>query len=198
MIELKNIDLSYGEQKVLSGFSFTLADGEKATLMGRSGVGKTSVMKLILGLIRPDSGSVTVPKSVRFGAVFQEDRLIEELSAVANCRLVLPKKEHKEKVRELLLRLGLDENISIKPVCELSGGERRRVTIARALLAPHGVLLLDEPFKGIDAETLPAVIAAVAEDPSPLLLITHSPDEAAALGCRIVTLAHSADCTDGQ
>lgn len=185
MIVLKNVAKSYGAQEVLRGFDLTVADGARVALMGRSGSGKTTILNLIMGLLKPDSGEISVPKA-RIGAVFQEDRLIEPLSAVANCRLVMKS----GKPDELLGRLGIGEELGKKRVSELSGGERRRVAIARALLSEPDILILDEPFKGIDAETLPQVISEVnaAAQGRTLILVTHSPAEAHALGCEIVNI----------
>ncbi len=188
MIGLKNVSKSYGAQKVLEGFDLVLEDGSRTALMGRSGAGKTTVLRLIMGLIKPDSGEVILPDGIKIGAVFQEDRLIGPLGAEANCRVVMQKGEGG--ISELLGRLGIGEELRSKPVSELSGGERRRVAIARALLFRPSLILLDEPFKGIDRETLPSVIGAVSEaaEGRTLLLVTHSAEEAEALNCKIVNI----------
>lgn len=185
MISLKNVSKSFGAQEVLRNFDLEIADGARIALMGRSGAGKTTVLNLIMGLLKPDGGAVAVPKS-RIGAVFQEDRLIETLSADKNCRLVMKSGEP----RELLSKLGIGEELAKKRVSELSGGERRRVAIARALLSEPDIIILDEPFKGIDAETLPRVIEEVdrAARGRTLILVTHSPAEAEMLGCEIVNI----------
>lgn len=185
MISLKNVSKSFGAQTVLDGFDLEIQDGARVALMGRSGAGKTTVLNLIMGLTKPDSGEVTVPK-LKIGAVFQEDRLIEPLSALANCKLVMKNGEPSK----LLSRLGIGEELAAKRVSELSGGERRRVAIARALLSEHDVLILDEPFKGIDAETLPRVIREVnrAAEWHTLILVTHSREEAEMLECEIVNI----------
>lgn len=185
MITLKNVSKSFGAQVVLNGFDLEIPDGARIALMGRSGAGKTTILNLIMGLLKPDSGEASVSK-LKIGAVFQEDRLIEPLSAAANCRLVMKSGEP----GELLSRLGIGGELAGKRVSELSGGERRRVAIARTLLSESDVIILDEPFKGIDTETLPKVIEEVnrASEGRTLILVTHSPAEAEMLGCKIVNI----------
>lgn len=189
MISLKNVSKRYGSQTVLKDFSLDIPDGARIAIMGRSGAGKTTVLRLIMGLIKPDSGEVSVPKGLKIGAVFQEDRLIETLTAEANCRLVMKKPDAPE-ISGLLSKLGITPNLSKKPVNELSGGERRRVAVARAILSDPNVIILDEPFKGIDSETLPAVIGETnrAAEGKTLILVTHSAIEAEALGCKIINI----------
>ena len=185
MISLRNVSKSYGKQEVLKGFTLEIEDGARVALMGRSGAGKSTVLNLIMGLQKPDNGSISGTK-LKIGAVFQEDRLIESLSAISNCKLVMKSGGPDG----MLERLGITDELSKKRVSELSGGERRRVAIARALLSEPDAIILDEPFKGIDAETLPKVIYEVnkAAEGKTVLLVTHSQSEAEALGCRIVKM----------
>lgn len=187
MIRLKNVDKSFGKQRVIENFSIEIKDGEKVAFMGRSGAGKTTLLNMILGLIKPDGGEV-FSDIENVGAVFQEDRLIERLSALGNCRAVMKDTGREE---EILLKLGLSGGLERKPVSELSGGERRRASIARALCCGPELLILDEPFKGIDGETLPKVTELINElaKESTVILVTHSEDEAKALGARIVEIA---------
>lgn len=190
MIYLKNVCKAYGKQEVLKYFTFAVEKGERIALMGRSGAGKTTILELIAGLQRADSGKVELPRDLKIGMVFQEDRLIETLTAAANCRLAAAKGTDAAQVEAMLDRLGIGGELSKKPVSELSGGERRRAAIARALLAEADVFILDEPFKGIDAATLPSVIKEVsaAAEGKTLILVTHTRAEAEALGCRIVEI----------
>lgn len=184
MTELKNIYKSFGEQKVLKGFSLSLPEGSRTAIMGRSGAGKTTALNILMGLMKPDSGEVIVLPGTKFGAVFQEDRLIEPLSAAANCRIVMKKSGGEY---ELLERLGITRELADKPSGELSGGEKRRVALARAILCAPDLFVFDEPFKGIDEKTLPKVIAEAnkAVAGKTLLLVTHSREEAAALSCEV-------------
>lgn len=188
MIALKNIYKNYGQQEVLKNFSAEFPDGSKTALMGHSGVGKTTVLKLIMGLEKPDSGEVYRSEG-RLAVVFQEDRLVEEMSALGNLKIVL-KKGAEADPEEILEALGLAKELLSKPVRELSGGEKRRVAIARALAVEPDVLLLDEPFKGIDEATLPKVIGEISSraERATVILVTHSEAEAGAMGAEIVKL----------
>ena len=185
MISLKDVSKAFDGQQVLKSFSIDFPDGSRTALMGRSGSGKTTVLNLILGLISPDSGEVVRP-SGKVGTVFQEDRLIESMSAVGNLRIILKKGSDGE-IYNILDRLGIDSSLAEKPVRELSGGEKRRVAIARALIYDPEVIIMDEPFKGIDEKTLPAVIreADSRAKGKTLILVTHSASEAEALNCRV-------------
>lgn len=189
MIRLKNVCKSYGNQQVLDSFDLEIRDGEHIAVMGRSGIGKTTAVNIILGLVKPDSGSVDVPKGKRIGVVFQEDRLLSHLSAVGNISVAVQEKDT-EKVLSLLADLKLDTELCYKPVSELSGGERRRVSIARALLSDADTFIFDEPFKGIDEQTLELVITVVKRftQGKALLMITHSKEEAALLCERIIDI----------
>ena len=185
MISLKDVSKAFDGQQVLKSFSIDFPDGSRTALMGRSGSGKTTVLNLILGLISPDSGEVVRP-SGKVGTVFQEDRLIESMSAVGNLRIILKKGSDGE-IYNILDRLGIDSSLAEKPVRELSGGEKRRVAIARALIYDPEVIIMDEPFKGIDEKTLPAVIRETDSRAKgkTLILVTHSLSEAEALNCRV-------------
>ncbi len=190
MIRLENISKSYGDQQVISGLGLEIPDGGRLAIMGRSGAGKTTLINIIMGLIKPDSGSISFSERRRFGAVFQEDRLVEPLTAFVNCRIVLKKGSDEGRIQAVLDSLGITKELSKKPVNELSGGERRRVATARMILSEPDIFVLDEPFKGIDSETLPRVTEAVskAAEGKTLILVTHSPEEAEALGCRVMHL----------
>jgi NitT/TauT family transport system ATP-binding protein len=156
--------------------------------MGSSGKGKTTLLNLVLGLQKPDNGVVSV-ESKNISAVFQEDRLCEDFTAVANVVAVTGKKVPREKIVELLKELELSGNENEK-VKNLSGGMKRRVAIARCLLAESNILLLDEPFKGLDdqtRETVSKVILASAVNKT-LLVSTHDIRDAELLNAEIFEL----------
>ena len=170
---------------MLRDFSLTIESGEHLCLMGPSGCGKTTLLRLLMALERPDGGIAGLD-GLRMSAVFQEDRLLEQLTPAENVRFVcggLP-----EKTETLLLRLGLEKESLSRPVREFSGGMKRRVAIARALLADFDVLFLDEPYKGLDAETKKAVQGAVGEYTrnKTVVLVTHDPAESE--GYRLVEM----------
>ena len=188
-----NVNKCYGEKVVLSDFSASFTEGKITAIMGPSGCGKTTLLRLLLGLEKPDSGEILLPQG-KVTAVFQEDRLSEPLSAVANIRLVCPAMTHTV-ARDLLLALGFKEEDCGKPVSTLSGGMRRRVAIARALAPNPDAVILDEPFSALDAMTKSAMhkwYLSVMEDISlPTLFITHDIDEAILLSDRIYLLKGS-------
>lgn len=188
-----NLNKRYGDTPVLRGFSASFEKGEISALMGPSGCGKTTLFRILLGIEKRDSGEIfDLGRTV---AVFQEDRLSEPLSAIMNVCLGKEGATRKE-AAELLSALGLSEDME-KPVRELSGGMRRRVSIARALIADADTVLLDEPFSALDEDTKAQVLAFTkgALAGKTVLLITHDADEARAFaGNRIYPfLAHQAE-----
>lgn len=180
---LEGVGKAYNGVPVLRAVSAELTG--HTVLMGPSGRGKTTLARLLLGLETPDCGKVTVDG--RLAAVFQEDRLCGQLSAEENVALVLKRGADKQTVRAALEQLGLPGSEQKKPVRQLSGGQKRRVALARALLAPADGLVLDEPFKGLDETALQIAMAWTREKAQGrwLLLITHDPVQAAYFGGRL-------------
>lgn len=159
MILFQGVSKSYDGQPVLQNIDWCIEDGQRWLVSGISGIGKTTLLRLLMGLETPDCGRISGISGVRFAPVFQEDRLVEHWSALENVGLMCP---DAARVREILS--GLLPGASLQqPVCTLSGGMRRRVALARALAAESDVLVLDEPFTGLDAaaaERAAQVIAA--------------------------------------
>ena len=173
-----NLCKSYGDKAVLTNFSANFERGEISAIMGPSGCGKTTLFRILLGIEKADSGDVCGGgKTV---AVFQEDRLSEPLSAIENVRLGR-RDATREEAKALLSSLGLSEDMS-KPVSALSGGMRRRVSVARALIADADTVLLDEPFSALDEQTKASVMAFTKDALAgkTVVLITHDIDEARA------------------
>ena len=141
-----------------------------------SGTGKTTLLRLLMGLEEPDSG--TISGSHTWTAVFQEDRLLEDLNAAGNLRFVLG--DRLEGAAELLSRLGLDL-LDPRPVRAWSGGMKRRLALARALLSPGEVLALDEPFTGLDEALRGICLECVKSSGRLALLVTHNPRDACGL-----------------
>ncbi|MGX8698686.1 MAG: ABC transporter ATP-binding protein [bacterium] len=146
-LTLRGISKRYGELTVLENVSLTLRPGHPLCVTGPSGRGKTTLLRIVLGLEAPDEGELA-PPGLRFAAVFQEDRLLEEFDAVENIAFVAGVRD-KEAIRRELTELLPAEALK-KPVSQLSGGQRRRVCLVRACLAPADCLVLDEPFTGLD------------------------------------------------
>lgn len=190
MITLRGVTKRFGEQVVLDRLDLDLVDHRVTAVMGPNGSGKTTLARLLLGLAAPDAGTLTCPAGLRRAAVFQEDRLCEQLTAVGNVRLVLDRTTRTRVVEDELRRVGLDDDSLTKPVRDLSGGQRRRVVLVRALLAGADLVVLDEPFTGLDVDAKVLAREYVRERCAgrTTLLITHDVDDAAALGARVVRL----------
>ena len=186
MLELKNVCLSYGKLEVLKNISLRLARGERIALMGPSGCGKTSLLRVSVGLQKPYSGSV-INSAERTAMVFQEPRLLPWLSAEDNVKLTIPTgaKTSSPPVN-WLEKLGIAEAAKKRPD-ELSGGMQQRVALARALAYEADLLLLDEPFKALDACTKENVIKTISgSTDAAIILVTHDAGEAAELDCRVI------------
>jgi phospholipid/cholesterol/gamma-HCH transport system ATP-binding protein len=170
-IEFREVHLSFDERKILDGLSFTVQRGETKIILGGSGGGKSTTIKLLLGLLKPDSGRILVDgeditdyseaemMSVRkkMGMVFQEGALFDSLSVYDNVAYRLheqgvPEEEVEQEVRRMLSFVNLEDAIDKMPI-ELSGGMRRRVGIARALVGGPKIVMFDEPTAGLDPPT---------------------------------------------
>lgn len=185
MLELKNVSLSYGDLRVLRDVSLRLDPGERIAVMGPSGCGKTSLLRVIAGLQSPDSGTVKLAAR-RLSFVFQEPRLLPWLTAEENVRLVLPDTHQVDDSAAWLSRFGLSDAADKLPA-ELSGGMQQLVSLARALVCTPDFLLLDEPFKALDAAANQNAIATVSDGTdAAIILVTHDACEAEALGCRVM------------
>lgn len=181
-IRISHLEKAYDKKAVLKDFSAVLEPGRITALMAPSGSGKTTLLRILMGLETPDRGTVTGMDGIRISAVFQEDRLCEALTPSANIRLVDPA-HSAEEIRQALAGVGLGDCLN-QPVRELSGGMRRRVAILRALLAPYELLLLDEPFQGLDRNTKNLVIRDTCRrcQGRTVLLVTHDASELEAMG----------------
>ncbi|MBE6567035.1 MAG: ATP-binding cassette domain-containing protein [Ruminococcaceae bacterium] len=174
-----NLCKSYGEKAVLNNFSAHFDAGEISALMGPSGCGKTTLFRILLGIEKADAGEIR-HDGAKTVAVFQEDRLSEPLSAIKN--VCLGRRDATpDEAKALLSALGLAEDAE-KSVKELSGGMRRRVSIARALIADADTVLLDEPFSALDEDTKASVMRFTrkALEGKTVVLITHDIEEARA------------------
>ena len=184
---LEHIEKSYGDRLVLRDFSARFPAGRCTCIMGPSGCGKTTLLRLILGLELLDKGTIR-GRLFPMSAVFQENRLFEDFSALTNAALVCPRTARQEAARHLTA-LGLKDSLSL-PVRALSGGMKRRVAIARAVLAPGELVILDEPFTGLDQGTKEIVLDYLKEHTQgrTLLLVTHAPEERDALAQEVLTM----------
>ena len=189
MIEIKNITKKHGDQTVLEGFSLNLKKGSKTVITGESGIGKTTLLRIISGLEKPDGGEVISDE--RVAVMFQEPRLLPWKTALENLLSVLPKGQF-SLADKYLSAVGLDEDKNKFPH-ELSGGMAQRVALARLLAFAEAdnstLLILDEPFSALDGETARKMLALIkdfSESKTVLIVAHHLPD--LAFADKVVTL----------
>lgn len=189
MLKVDRICKSFGEKTVLNNISLYCEKTGVTAIMGASGIGKTTLLNIIAGLERADTGTVE-SAFTRISYKFQEPRLFEWLTAIDNIKAVLPEEKNALlTAKEWLDRVGLSDSLYKYP-SELSGGMQQRVSLVRALAFGGDLLLLDEPFSAVDSDTgkiLTDMIADYAKNHS-VILVTHSIEEARALGANIITL----------
>ena len=148
---LQKLSKSYHGQVVFSDLSLALSPGNAYCLMAPSGTGKTTLFRILMGLETPDSGTIDGLKNLKISAVFQEDRLLEGYDVLTNLRFVCRQRFSDAELSAYAAAL-LPQNALFQPVCEFSGGMKRRLSLLRALLVPFDLLILDEPFNGLDSE----------------------------------------------
>ena len=221
MIQFDQVSFSYGTRQVLKDVTLGIKTDEKVAILGGSGEGKTTILKLILGLLRPDSGTILIDgenitdltendlRSIRmkFSIVFQEGALFDSLNVkenVAFCLREYTKLSEEgidQKVRELLRFVGLDHDMDLMPE-ELSGGMHRRVAIARSLAAfEPKMFLYDEPTAGLDpvnAEMICKLILNLSEGGRGFIIVTHKVFDALKVAERILFLKSGRIIFDGE
>jgi ABC-type sugar transport system ATPase subunit len=198
-LRLVGVTKRFGQRTVVDNVSLDIAEGETVALLGASGCGKTTTLRLVAGLEEPDSGEIwiageRVARGVGF--VFQDLALWPHLTVAGNLKFVLssagvPKRERAERVDETLRLMRIDRFARNYP-SELSGGEQQRVAIARAIIANPCLLLLDEPMSSLDAELKTDLMAELKKLQSALdattVYITHDRVEALALAQRVALM----------
>ena len=188
MLTIEHLTKQFGEKMLFRDLCLTV-DGP-AVLWAPSGWGKTTLLRILMGLDTPTAGRV---RGVgRAAAVFQEDRLCPQLTALQNVTLVLPgsEKQYKEQIEATFQQLGMDAAALALPAARLSGGQKRRTALLRALWAPSDTLLLDDPFTGMDPDTLAAAAALLRTrcGTEPVLLATHDREAIRLLGWPVIEL----------
>jgi phospholipid/cholesterol/gamma-HCH transport system ATP-binding protein len=221
MIEFDRVSFSYGNRLVLNDLSFSVHENERAAILGGSGDGKTTVLKLIIGLLRPDSGKILIDGEditektedelrdirIKFSMVFQDGALFDSLSVKENVAFPLreytrmTEEEIDRKVRELLRRVGLEEAIGHMPE-ELSGGMHRRVAIMRSMAAfEPKMFLYDEATTGLDpvsADVICKLILDISEQGGGFIIVTHKVFDAFRLANRFMFLKGGRIVFDGD
>lgn len=202
MISLKNITFEYDKKTpVLNGFDLEVNKGEVVAILGKSGLGKSTILRIIAGLEKADSGQVyldgieisNVPTNKRHvGYVFQNHALFPHLTVRKNVEFGLSSKDDKNKlVQEICAKVDICELLERYPH-EISGGQKQRVAIARSLITKPKVLLLDEPFNGLDQELKETIRNDIKEILNTFnittILVTHDIEDAKALGAKVVKL----------
>lgn len=220
MIVFDRVSFSYGTRNVLKEVSFSIGFGEKVAVLGGSGEGKTTILKLILGLIKPDSGKIIIDGSditnkteeqlrevrMKFSIVFQEGALFDSLNVKENVAFCmreytkLTEEEIDKKARELLNTVGVEEALYLMPD-ELSGGMHRRVAIARSLAACEPKMFLyDEPTSGLDpvnADNICRLVNDLSGDGRGLIIVTHKVYDAMRVADRFIFLKNGEAVFDG-
>lgn len=222
VLELNNIKKSFGDNQVLKGFSLKLFEGENLVIMGKSGSGKSVMVKCIVGLIQPDSGSITIRDKdiinmeqteldflrTEIGYLFQGSALYDSMTVRENLEFPLRRNRHKIEnfkdtttlVKEALEAVGLLDAIDKMPA-ELSGGMQRRVALARALILKPKIIMYDEPTTGLDPITANEIIQLMRsiqkQYNTSSLIITHDVDCARVISNRMILLVDGVNYAEG-
>lgn len=184
IFKVEHLCFSYKEKKIFDDFNISFPVGECSAIMASSGYGKTTLLYLIAGLLPVLKGNIIYPvKNPSFSFVFQENRLINQISIASNLHMVNSKLTNAE-ICKYLLQVGLNSDYLYNIPCQLSGGEQRRVAILRALIAEYDILLLDEPFTGLDYTSKNMMMDYIKDNTKgkTVLLVTHQKEEASYLG----------------
>lgn len=188
-IQIKDLCKAYHGKQVLDHITLDFSIGEAHCVMAPSGYGKTTLLNIMMGLETADSGTISGLERHRLAPVFQEDRLCENLSVGANLRLTSRERIAEQDMEDCLAALMLPGCLH-NPVRELSGGMKRRVAIARALLCGRDILLMDEPFRGLDWECKEQVILYIKRVAfgKTIVCVTHDEEEIGKMGGSLLRL----------
>jgi ABC-type Mn2+/Zn2+ transport system ATPase subunit len=203
VLSVRDLSLAYDEQTALHNISFEIPAGDMLAIIGPNGAGKSSLLKAIMGLVQPNRGGLIEVDRKRLAYVPQHQSVdwqfpvtVEEVVMMGLARQIgwlrFPRAQHRQQVEAALVRVGMSA-YSKRQIGELSGGQRQRVFIARALAQNSDILLLDEPFAGIDVATendLMNVISAINNEGITILLTTHDLNMAFKRFKRILALNH--------
>ncbi|WP_143314637.1 ABC transporter ATP-binding protein [Clostridium sp. HBUAS56017] len=194
-IEIKNLCKSFGDRIVFDNFNISFTSESVNSIIGESGGGKSTLLNILSGLLKKDSGEIVGINEDDISYIFQEDRLVPWLNIKENMELFIydyfSKDEGVKKINETFKLLHL-ENIQMKYPEKLSGGMRQRVNIARALLKPSKLILMDEPFKSLDYKTKYSIMKELTQilkkEERMVIFVTHDVDEAIYMNGNIFVL----------
>ncbi|MDY4127888.1 ATP-binding cassette domain-containing protein [Peptostreptococcus porci] len=178
MIIFKDISKSYGNRTVLKNFNIEIREGQTTFVLGKSGSGKTTFSKIVLGLEKIDTGKISGLDGKKISVVFQEDRLMENMTIGSNFKMTVNSHINSKQIIEKMEKIGLFQSLETK-ISELSGGMKRRISILRAFLIEFDLIVMDEPFRGLDDETKEIVMNFVIQNikGKTAIIITHNKDE---------------------
>lgn len=178
MIIFKDISKSYGNKIVLKNFNIDIREGQTTFVLGKSGSGKTTFSKIVLGLEKIDAGEISGLDGKKISVVFQEDRLMENMTIGSNFKMTVDSHINRKQIVEKMEKIGLFQPLETK-ISELSGGMKRRISILRAFLIEFDLIVMDEPFRGLDEETKEKVMNFVIQNikGKTAIIITHNKDE---------------------
>lgn len=188
MLKLDLISKAFGGKEILRNISIVAQKGERIAIFGPSGIGKSTILRIIAGLDQNFEGSLEAPQNI--GLMFQSPNLLMWRSARANLAIFHPKAGAK-KIDDALKEVGLSEKSEHFPN-QLSLGQQRRLALARTFLGMHDLILLDEPFSSLDEALRGEMITLTNRliNDATLILVTHCEMEAKDLGCKVIKLAH--------
>jgi NitT/TauT family transport system ATP-binding protein len=198
-ININGLAFGFTQDLIFNNFSLNLGGddetGNPVALLGPSGSGKTTLLRIIAGFLKPEAGSVSGIGAVNISFVFQESRLLPRISALKNVTLpverLLGAAEAEKRSRRFLSLCGMESFADALPL-ELSGGQRRRISIARAWAYPAPIVLMDEPFQSLDIplriQMMDSIRILMREERRLVIVVTHSPREALYLAKRIIVL----------
>ena len=173
MLKIENLSFSFDDEKIINNFSADFKSGERVCIKGESGRGKTTLLRLICGLEKPQKGLITLTLNEKIGVVFQSDVLLPWYTAFENVKLV----SDEESANKWLKSVSLERSMNKYP-SELSGGMCRRVALARAMAYDPDIVILDEAFKGLDTVLKEKIMIVIAEACSNKICVFTSHDEA--------------------
>ena len=208
-IEYKNISMAYGEKEIIHNLNLTVEQGEFVTIIGSSGCGKTTILKMVNGLLAPTAGEIfiegkntkeldltelrrNIGYAIQGSVLFPHMTVYQNIAYVPNLLNKQDKKRTEKAVSKWMQIVGLEESMKVRYPSELSGGQQQRVGIARALAASPNILLMDEPFGAVDEitrSTLQDEISRIHKETGiTILFVTHDINEAMKLGTKVLVM----------